>query len=413
MTTRIRILCAALVVAVVACGGGGRQLPRAGKGPPPPPKLDAVKPAAMREYEAAMRALRLGGPEANQTARARLQTAVGIDGSLWEAWHNLGVIASEDGEDDTAIEMFGKALAINRSHTPSRLARAEAHRRAGHPRDARADFETAVGELGQDDPLRSDAAARLASVLRDAGNYDDAIGVLRDSLRVSGPSARIYTELGLIYLAQKRYDMVTLVLARARELAEDRIKAEQAKTPPSQTAIAAATAAAAPVWNALALLALRQGKAQEAFARFDQATTLDPKYVDARFNKASVLLDAGDFGRAEDELDRVLDQAPDDLAAQVALGVALRGKATTGSPSESERRKGLKEAEKVWERVVKRGARRDPARADALFNLAILKADFLEDVAEGKRMLEQYLQDAPGNHPKRQAAADKQKELGL
>ena len=403
----------AIAVALVACGGGTRQVRTTGKGPPPPPKLDAVKPEAMREYEAGMRVLRLGGPEANETARGRLQTAVKLDSSLWEAWHNLGVLAAEDGDSERAIEAFGKALSINRSHTPTRLARAEAHRSAGNMRDARADFEGALGELADDDPLRPDAAARLAAVLRDGGNHDDAIGVLRDSLRVSGPSSRIYTELGLIYLAQKRYDMVSLVLARAREIAEDKIKAEQAKTPVNQRALAAATAASAPVWNALALLALRQGKAQEAFARFDQATTLDPRYVDARFNKASVLLDAGDYSRAEGELDRVIQQAPEDLAAQVALGLAIRGKATSGEKSESEKKKGLREAEKIWDRVVKRGSRRDPARADALFNLAILKADFMEDVPEGKRMLEQYLQDAPGNHPKRQAAAEKQKELGL
>jgi tetratricopeptide (TPR) repeat protein len=173
--------------------------------------------------------------------------------------------------------------------------------------------------------------------------------------------------------------MVTLVLAKAKELDE--------KDPA--------------VYNALALLALKQGKAQEAFGRFDYATDLDPAYIDARFNKASVLLDAGDYKRAKDELEIIADKRPDDLAAQVALGVAYRGM------------KDYKTAAKVWEKVVDRGSRRDPARADAIFNLAILKSDFQEDVPGAKRMLEQYLQDAPGNHPKRQAAEEKRKELGL
>ncbi len=112
-----------------------------------------------------------------------------------------------------------------------------------------------------------------------AATYDDAVEVLRDTLRVSGANARIYTELGLIYIAQKRTDMVALVLAKATELDE--------KDPA--------------VYNALALLALA-GKAQEAFDRFDYATKLDPNYIDARFNKASVLLDAGDYTRAKSEL---------------------------------------------------------------------------------------------------------------
>jgi tetratricopeptide (TPR) repeat protein len=372
---------AALAVAVplAACGGGGGSRTVKSTGPRPTPKLAKVDAKALRQFDSAMRALRLGGPEAEETAKARLEDAIKLDGSLWEAFHNLGVIASNQGDDDKAVELFTKALAINPSHTPTRLARAEAHRRAGHNGPARADYEATIKELAEDDPLRRDASARLAALLRDSGSYDDAVAVLRDTLRVSGPSARVYTELGLIYLAQKRLDMVQLVLAKAKELDE--------KDPA--------------VYNALALMALRMGKAQEAFVRFDYATELDPTYLDARFNKASVLLDAGDYDRAKAELQIIVDKRPDDYAAQVALGVAHRGL------------KDFKTAQKTWQRVVDRGPRRDPSRADAIFNLAILKSDFLEDVPGAKVMLEQYLQEAPGNHPKRQAADEKRKELGL
>jgi tetratricopeptide (TPR) repeat protein len=370
-----------LAAALAACGGSGKGGgTTAGDGKPAPvAKLDPVKPAAMKEFEGGLRAIRLGGPEANETAKARFEKAVQIDPSLWEAWHDLGVIAGADGDDDKAVEYFSKAISINPGHTPTRLARAEAHRRAGHTGPARTDYEATIKDLAEDDPLRRDAAARLAALLRDAGSYDDAVEVLRETLRVSGPSARIYTELGLIYIAQKRNDMVSLVLAKAKELDE--------KDPA--------------VYNALALLALKQGKAQEAFVRFDFATNLDPSYIDARFNKASVLLDAGDYARAKAELEIIVEKKPDDLAAQVSLGVAHRGL------------KDYKTAQKVWEKVLDRGSRRDPARADAIFNLAILKSDFQEDVPGAKKMLEQYLQDAPGNHPKRQAAEEKRKELGL
>lgn len=380
MIRRLAVVAAlAVAVPLAACGGGGGGRTVKSTGPRPTPKLAKVDAKALRQFDSAMRALRLGGPEAEETAKARLEDAIKLDGSLWEAFHNLGVIASNQGDDDKAVELFTKALSINPSHTPTRLARAEAHRRAGHNGPARADYEATMKELAEDDPLRRDASARLAALLRDTGNYDDAVGVLRDTLRVSGPSARVYTELGLIYLAQKRLDMVQLVLAKAKELDE--------KDPA--------------VYNALALMALRMGKAQEAFVRFDYATELDPSYLDARFNKASVLLDAGDYDRAKAELQIIVDKRPDDYAAQVALGVAQRGL------------KDFKTAQKTWQRVVDRGPRRDPSRADAIFNLAILKSDFLEDVPGAKVMLEQYLQEAPGNHPKRQAADEKRKELGL
>ena len=262
----------ALVAAAAACSGSAKDRTRAG-GRPITKKLDPVNAKAAKAFENAMRALRLGGPEAHETAKARLKEALEADGKLWEAHHDLGVLAFKDGDDDVAIDHFTKAIAINKGHTPTLLARAEAHRRAGHKRDARTDYETAMRGTEEDDPSRRDASARLASMLRDAGEYDDAVAILRETVRVHGVNAKIYTELGLIYILQKRLDLAQLVLAKALEL--------DAKDPA--------------IFNALATLAQRLGKAQEAFQLFDQAVSLDASYIDARFNKAAVLLDAGDY----------------------------------------------------------------------------------------------------------------------
>jgi tetratricopeptide (TPR) repeat protein len=369
---------AALTAMSAGCGGGSGQRGAGAPNPATAVKREPVKPAAAREFEAGVRALRLGGAEAPQTAKARLQEALRLDPSLWEAWHNLGVIAYDVGSDDEAITAFGKALDGNPRHLPSRLGRAEAARRAGRQKDARADYEAVLQDLEDDDPLRRDASARLASLLRDQGQYDDAIEVLRTTLRLTGANARLYAELGQIYIGQKRLELAQLVLAKALEL--------DAKDPG--------------VYNALAVLALRQGKAQEAFERFDRAVSLDANYVDARLNKAAVLLDAGDYARAKVELTAALDKRPDDLAAQVSLGVALRGL------------KDFAQARKVWERVAKASGQRDTEHADALYNLAILKADFLEDIPGAKADLDQYMQDASTSHSKRQAAEEKRKELG-
>lgn len=367
-----------IVLALAACGGNGKGR-TVGSGGPKAPVLEPVKPAALKEFRAALRALKLGGEDGRETAKARFEEAVRLDPSLWEAWHDLGVIAALDGDDDAAVSAFSRALGINPAHTPTRIARAEAHARGGDTDEARGDLEQAITELADDDPLRASAAARLAALLRDARKYDAAIEVLRDNLRVQGATSRIYTELGLIYLAQNRSDLARLVLDKALEL--------DAKDPAAH--------------NAVALLFLREGKAQEAFDRFDMATSLDPGYLDARFNKASVLLDAGDYARAKQELVTVVEQQPDDHAARVCLGLAQRGL------------KDHKGARATWDKVVDRAPRRSYARADALYNLVILKAFFLEDIEGAKADLERYLQDAPTSHPKRKEAEDKRKELGL
>ena len=366
-----------IIAALAACGGGTRHVDTGPQTAQTKAKRDPVNPAAYREFEAAMRAERIGQPDANETARQRLNAALKIDPKMWEAWFDLGVIAWKDGDDDAAIDAYTKVLAINQNHTASLMGRAEANRRAGHKKEARADYEAAIKAMDEDDPNRRDTAAREASLLRDSGEFDDAVEILRDTVRTSGINAKIYTELGQIYLAQKRLELAQLVLTKAVQL--------DAKDPA--------------VYNALAMLALRQGKAQESFQLFDQAAGMDANYIDARFNKASVLLDAGDYARAKTELTAIVEKRPDDYAAAVALGVAHRGL------------KEYPDAKKQWERVLKEAPKKSDTHADALWNLAILKLDFMQDEAGGKQDLERYLQEAPSGHNRRQDAENKCKEV--
>jgi tetratricopeptide (TPR) repeat protein len=362
---------------LIACGGGTKHQDTVSTNKHGKEKRDPVKPAAYKEFEAAMRAIRLGGPEASDTARARLHAALKIDNTIWEAWFDLGAIAWKEGDDDEAVDDYSHALDINKGHTASLMARAEAYRREGKKKEARSDYETATKNMEEDDPNKRDVAARLASLLRDAGEYDDAVEVLRDTVRTNGINAKIYTELGQIYLAQKRLELAQLVLAKAVQM--------DAKDPA--------------IYNALAILAARQGKAQESFQLFDQAAALDPNFIDARFNKAAVLLDAGDYARAKAELAAIVEKRPDDYAAVVSLGVAQRGL------------KAFEEAKKDWERVVKEAPKKSGPRADAMWNLATLKLDFTEDAAGGKADLERYLQEAPSSHARRQDAENKCKEV--
>src|SRR5678815_2668410 len=134
---------ALLLALAVACGGSSSEGPKKPKGPKvvATPKLPPADPEAVREMDAGLRALRLGGPEANERALQRLKGAVGKDPKLWEAWHNLGVVLFAEGQDEEAIEAFDKAIGINPAYTATLKARAEALRRAGEKKKARADYK--------------------------------------------------------------------------------------------------------------------------------------------------------------------------------------------------------------------------------------------------------------------------------
>lgn len=361
----------AAVLAGAGCGGS-----RASKGPVvvATPKLPPADPEAVRDLEAALRVLRLGGPEANQRAEARLRSAVRRDPRLWEAWHDLGAVLFARGDDEGAAGAFSEALEVNPAHTPALLARAEARRRAGEVAGARADYEEALRRVPDD----AGARARLASLLREAGEPDDALAVLRDALRLSGGSSPIYLELGMVYMAQGKDELAELVLGKAAAL------------DPKNPALV----------NALALVSMERHRDQEAFERFDRASAIDPGFLDARFNVAAVLIDAGDYARARAELEAVVERRPDDHGAKVALGVAYRG---LGDQAK---------ARALWDDVVKAAPPRSAVRADALFNLARLEMDFVMDEKRAAAALDRFLQQSPSTHPKRKEAEERRKELG-
>jgi Tfp pilus assembly protein PilF len=363
---------AAIALALLAACGGTSRTTRTGR--VEAPKLPKADPDALAQFDAGMRALRLGGPEARERARPRLERAVELDAKLWEGWHNLGVVAYEDGDDDAAVAAFGRAIDINPAHTPSLLSRAEAHRRARDYDKARDDYRTAISR----DPDNAAIHIRHASLLREQGRLDDALDAAREALRHSN-EPKVFVEVGLIYLAQGRDELAQLVLEKA--LAAD------AKLPAA--------------WNALALVSMARGRDQDAFEQFDRASSADATFVDARFNKAHVLMQAGDYGAARSELEAVLKQKPDDHGALVALGVAFRGADD------------LVRARRTWEDVVKRAPKRSGAAADALFNLAVLAMDFGDrDEAQAREALDRYLQNAPKRHARYKQAQERRKELG-
>lgn len=364
------VLVLAIAGSAAGCGGsqsGSRRADRAQA-----PKLPPVNPMALRDFDAGLRALKLGGPDANQKAMRRFRSAIELDTTLWEAWHNLGAVLLQEGDLPGALEAFDEAIKINPAHLPAIAGRAETHRLAGRSSQAAKDYR----RLLEAEPNSVSGYARAASLLRQGGEFEDGLDVLREGLRIAGPSSTIYVELGLIYLAQGRDELAKLVLSKAIEL--------NAKDPA--------------IFNALALVAMGEGDDQLAFSYFDRAAELDPNYVDTRFNKANVLLDAGDYQRARAELQAILAIDPEDMAARVALGIAHRG---VGDHAK---------ARQTWEDVVKTAS--GGVQSDALFNLAILELDFIMDEKKAMAALDRYLQSSTEKHSKHKEAVELQKDLG-
>ena len=69
-------LALAVALGLAACGGSVKPTAAPAARTGPRGARDPINPRASKEFEGAMRAMRVGGPEAQETARTRLRAAV-------------------------------------------------------------------------------------------------------------------------------------------------------------------------------------------------------------------------------------------------------------------------------------------------------------------------------------------------
>src|SRR5262249_59641745 len=128
---------------LVGCGGHTQahtEAPPAAKGKAPAKTKSASTSPGLREFDAGLRALKLGGPEANERAAEAFARATEADPNLWEAWQNLGAVRWRLGDDRGAVAPYGKAIALAPDRADARVARHEALRRLRKLHDARAHY---------------------------------------------------------------------------------------------------------------------------------------------------------------------------------------------------------------------------------------------------------------------------------
>jgi len=81
------------------------------------------------------------------------------------------------------------------------------------------------------------------------------------------------------------------------------------------------------------LVAERQGDLEGALRLYQESLTIDPNYIPAILNLASVRMNSGELGAAEELFRRAVSLAPDSYEAYNGLGIAL---ARQGRNDESE-----------------------------------------------------------------------------
>jgi tetratricopeptide (TPR) repeat protein len=369
-----RLVTLALGAALAGCAHKAPPPGAVGASPIAPVALPKTSPEAQAAFDEGVRTMRMGRKH-YKDALEPLTRATRLDGRLFEAWHNLGVVETALGNHDAAVDDFKHALDIQPGARKTVLAYGESLRRAKNGKRAGEVYARWLNS----DPNDFEMRARYSQVLREAGNdsLDESLEQARLLLTEAGGDVShtvvAYNALALTYYKMGKFELAETALHKAADL-----------DPKS-----------AFVWNNLGLVAFERGHDQEAFLDFQKASELDPKYVQARLNKAVVYLDCGDYKRARADLEKATEIDPNDAESQVALGVASRGEGK------------FDQARKAYERALDI----EPDYPPALYDLGVLYMDFDKDPAKAKDFLNQYLQAAGKDDARRADVESRLKEL--
>jgi tetratricopeptide (TPR) repeat protein len=343
---------------VSACGGGKSQQAA--------PALAPANPQAVSKLAQGVDAAK------EKTGRKRaielLQNAVAADAQLWEGRYNLGVLLAEDGDLKGAEKQLTEAHKLAPNAEDVVVALGEVRRRLGDY-DAAAD---ALDAFVKQHPESTLARTALVTSLREAGEIDRAIKEAQAALIRNANDPYALSELALAQLERGEIDTAEL-------LSKEALKA----VPPS--AVAERTAG---------LISLKKGDDAVAFRHFQRAGEIDPEDTTARLNIGTVLVRAGVYDRAATELKAVVDADPDDNDAAIALAAALRGRTKRENVS------GFAESERLLKGVLER----EPKNLSALFNLAVLYADYMKRPNDAEPLFKRFLSAAPDKHPARAEA---------
>jgi Flp pilus assembly protein TadD len=351
-------LLAGFVLLSAACGGGKAAAPKGAASV----ALPAANPQAVAKMVQGVQAAKDGQKD---RAASLLREAIALDANLWEARYDLGALLANAGDLAGSEEQLALAAKLSPDSQDVAVALAEVRRRRDEQRLA----ADGLSDFVRDHPNAVDARTLYVASLRESGQIDKAIAEAREVLVRKPADASALAELSLSHLAKGEKEAAALL-------------AKQALDSSPNSAVA---------HRATGLLDLANGDDAEAFAEFRKAAAADPHDTTSRLNMGVVLLHAGAYAKAEEQYREILKVSPDDTEAEVGLAAALRGGADATHPQKLEEARGLLEGVLTT----------DPHETSALFNLAVLYADFLKRPADAAPLFKRFLADAPSDHPLR------------
>jgi predicted O-linked N-acetylglucosamine transferase (SPINDLY family)/peptidoglycan/xylan/chitin deacetylase (PgdA/CDA1 family) len=302
-------------------------------------------------------------PEAEQLYRdilSRRPTHAG-------ATHYLGVIAHQQGDNDIATDLIGRAIALNPSAAPAHNSlgivlqdkgltdhAVAAYRDAISLRptyaEAYCNLGSALGEMGQADqaitacqraialkPGYATANSNLGNAFKDAGRIDEAVAAYRAAVAARPNFPEAHNNLGCALAGKKQFDEAIAAYRQAIALRPSYAEAHGnlgnvlRETGRLDDAIAAYRHAIAirpthsGYHSCLAAVLSDKGRLDEAIAAYHQAIALGANHVETHNDLGNALERRGRLDEAIAAYRRAIAINPNSSEAYSNLGSALKG----------------------------------------------------------------------------------------
>jgi predicted O-linked N-acetylglucosamine transferase (SPINDLY family) len=250
----------------------------------------------------------------------------------FDAWHLLGVIALQSGQPETAIELIGKAIALDESVAAAHNNRAIALQQRGRIDAALAGFDQAI----MLQPDYAEAYNNRGELLRGLGRIEEALLGFDKAIALNPDYAVAHNNRGVILRTAGRFEEALSTYDKAIALQPDYAGAWSNRGN-ALLDLGRAEAALASYDTAIALapddaeLHKRRGNAlsdlerpKEALASFDRAIALRPDYAEAHCDRGSALRTLERPQEALAAFDRAIALKPGDPGAYFYRGELLR-----------------------------------------------------------------------------------------
>jgi tetratricopeptide (TPR) repeat protein/SAM-dependent methyltransferase len=284
-------------------------------------------------------------------AEALYRQVLAVDRNHFGSLHHLGILALQRGQPMAALDVLGRAIAVDGRVPDCQYNMAFALQSVGRLDEAADHYRQAVGLK----PDYVDAHTNLGNVLNALGKIGDAVLSYQHVVALA-PSAQAHYNLANALARLARMDEAVAHFGRSLALAPDLVGAH----------------------NNLANALVLQGRTEEALIHFERALALDPNLVEARVNLGTTLSDLGRLEAAMLQFERSLAIDPNFPNAHANLGNVFLAQGR------------LPEAEQCFRRALAL----QPDLVEALNNLGIVLAA-RGDFAEAGRLFQEALARKP------------------